>query len=332
MAFAEDIHKHKHSKLKNVGPDDHHRKWGLFDEPSWIRTLYLPAGPWTKVGVQLISTGGWHNNWVSHPRPIYNESESKYWVYFAGGNSYRSIGLATGTSLKSALNEITDGIGGTSRVLDAGPDNFEATGVSFPTVMYDPIDVSSKRWKMLYNGRNTSNIYEKIGYAYSADGESWTKEATNPVFEIASRRVDSAALLRLGNKFYMFYRQTLVDPMQIGLAFSDDCITWTEYSGNPVLSMGASGEWDDNYVAYLSLYFDQGTFYMCYSGARNSTKMKLGLAISSNCLDWTKQPWNPVLEESASDISSGCLIRMENEFILLYEHAAPKSIRSATIP
>jgi len=24
MAFAEDIHKHKHSKLKNVGPDDHH--------------------------------------------------------------------------------------------------------------------------------------------------------------------------------------------------------------------------------------------------------------------------------------------------------------------
>jgi len=332
MAFAEDIHKHKHSKLKNVGPDDHHRKWGLFDEPSWIRTLYLPLGKFSKVGVTLLGTGGWHPDWVSHPRPIYNEAEEEYLVYFAGGNTYRSIGLATGTSLKSALTEITDGIGGTSRVLDkSGADNWDYTGVSFPSTIYDPIDVAAKRWKMLFNGRNNLGVYEKIGYAYSADGKSWTKEATNPVFEIADRRVDSPALFRLGNKFYMLYRQVLVDPMQIGLAYSDDCITWTQYSGNPVLSLGAGGKWDDNFVGYISLYFDQGTFYMIYTGKQVGGLMKIGLALSVSCLTWTKLPYNPVLEDTV-DLSTGCLIRMEDEFILTYEHSSPKSLRSATIP
>jgi hypothetical protein len=330
MAFAEDIHKHKHSKLQNVGPDDHHRKWGLFDEPSWIRTLFLPLGTFTKVGVILLGVGGWHNSFVSHPRPIYNGAEKEYWVYFAGGTNWRAIGLATGTSLKAALTEITDGINGSSRVLQAGV-GFEQTGVSFPSVIYDPLDVATKRWKMMYNGRNATGTYEKIGYAYSADGKNWTKEATNPVFEIADRRVDSPALFRLGNKFYMLYRQTLVDPMQIGLAYSDDCITWTQYSGNPVLSLGSAGEWDDNFVGYITLYFDQGTFYMLYSGKQAAGLYKMGLALSTNCLSWTKLPYNPVLEDTI-DVSTGCLIRMEDEFILAYEHGNPKSIRSATIP
>ncbi|TET19645.1 hypothetical protein E3J74_06025 [Candidatus Bathyarchaeota archaeon] len=333
MAFAEDIHKHKHSKLKNVGPDDHHRKWGLFDEPSWIRTLYSPLGTFTKVGVTLLGVGGWHPDWVSHPRPIYNEADGKYWVYFAGGNTNRSIGLAIGTSLKSALTEITDGIGGTSRVLNpsgtAGA--FDETGVSFPTVIYDPLDVAAKRWKMLFNGRNGAGVYEKIGYAYSADGKSWTKYANNPVFEIADRRVDSAALFRLGNKFYLLYRQTLVDPQQIGLAYSDDCITWTQYPNNPVLQLGSAGEWDDNVVAYVTLYFDQGTFYMVYSGKQATGLYKMGLALSTNCFSWTKLPFNPVLTDTVS-VSTGCLIRIEDEFILVYEQNIPKSIRSATIP
>ena len=331
MAFAEDIHKHKHSKLTNIGPDDHHRKWGLFDEPSWIRTLFLPLGTFTKVGVTLLGVGGWHNSFVSHPRPIYNEAEEKYWVYFAGGTNWRAIGLATGTSLKATLTEITDGIASSSRVLEKAGSGFEASGVSFPSVIYDPIDVVAKRWKMLYNGRNSSGIYEKIGYAYSADGKSWTKEATNPVFEIADRRVESPSLLRLGNKFYMFYRQTLVDPQQVGLAYSNDCITWTQYSGNPVLSLGTAGEWDDDLVSYISLYFDQGTFYMCYTGKQSGGLYKIGFAISNNLLDWTKIPYNPVLEDTVS-VSTGCLMRMENEFILAYEHDSPKSLRSATIP
>jgi len=312
-----------------------HRKWAFFDDPSWIRTLYLPYGKWTQVGVQLLGLGGWHPNWVSHPRPNYNEADEKYWVYFAGGNTHRSIGLATGTSLKLALTEITDGIGGTSRVLDKSGvgGTYDYSGVSFPTIIYDPIESdSNKRWKMLFNGRNASSVYEKIGYAYSADGKSWTKCTGNPVFEITDRRVDSAALLRVGNKFYMFYRQTLVDPQQVGLAYSDDCITWTEYPDNPVLSLGGSGQWDDYLVAYISLYFDQGTFYMIYTGKRSTDYYKIGMAISSNCFDWTKMPYNPILQNASSSLSTGCIIRMENEFIIVYERDSPKSIRSATIP
>lgn len=320
------------SFVQVIDPVETHRPYNLFDEPSWIRSLYLPLGTWRKHEVSLLGVGGWHNAFVSHPRPIYNEAESEYWVYFAGGTQYRSIGLATGENLTSPLTEITDGISGTSRVLDKNTGKtFEYSGVSFPTVIYDPMESnSSKRWKMLYVGRNNVNIYEKIGYAFSGDGKTWTREPTNPVFEIAGRRVDAPALFRLGNKFYMLYHQSMVDPVHLGLAFSDDCITWTEYAGNPILQLGDSGDWDDNSVHYVTMYFDQGTFYLSYTGNDGGFN-KIGLAISTNCLNWTKLPYNPVLTDSVS-VATGCMIRMETIFYMLYEHDSPKSIRCASIP
>lgn len=330
MAFAEDIHKHKHSKLKNVGPDDHHRKWGLFDEPSWIRTLYLPLGTWTKVGVSLISLGGWHVSWVSHPRVIFNEADDKYWVYFAGGNTNRSIGLAKGTSLKSALTEITDGIGGTSRVLDASGIGgaFDETGVSYPAVIYDPLDVAAKRWKMLFNGRNAAGQYADIGYAYSSDGKSWTKSASNPVIDLVDI-CEASTLVRAGNKFYALYRRA----GGMYASYSDDCVTWTEWGS--VLNVGAGGAWDDNSVAYPTLYFDQGTWYMCYGG-HDGTYYRTGLALSQKFWEsaWFKLPYNPVLSEPSPKAAvSGCLIRMEDEFLMVYESNDPnRAIRSATIP
>lgn len=330
MAFAEDIHKHKHIKLKNVGPDDHHRKWGLFDEPSWIRTQYLPLGKFSKVGVSLISLGGWHVSWVSHPRVIFNEADGKYWVYFAGGNTNRSIGLATGTSLKSALTEITDGIGGTSRVLDSSgtAGAFDETGVSYPAVIYDPLESdSNKRWKMLFNGRNAAGEYADIGYAYSPDGKSWTKYAGNPVIDLADS-CEAPTLVRAGNKFYCIYRRAGA----MYISYSDDCITWTEWGS--ILNVGSAGAWDDNTVAYPTLYFDQGTWYMCYGGHDGSI-YQIGLASSQKFFEsaWFKLPFNPVLSESPDNATSGCLIRMEDEFLMVYESNDPnRAIRSATIP
>jgi len=321
-----DIKKRDHALLTNVLPDQHHRQWNLFDEPSWIRTLYLPLGTWTKVGVVLIGLTDWHPDWAGHPRPIYNEADRKYWVYFAGGNVDRAIGLATGTSLKAALDEITDGIDGTSKVLRKGT-GFEATGVSFPTVIYDPLEPdAAKRWKMMYTGRDATNIYRDIGYAYSADGKSWTKYPGNPVIDVADR-VQGPSLMRLGNKFYCVVENVTDKTME--LFYSDDCISWTYWG--VILRTGAAGEWDDTLVQYPTLYFDQGTFYMVYTGY-DGTIRRMGLAITQKWFEtWFKLPYNPILEDTV-DVATGCLIRMEDEFLMVYQRGATWDIRSATIP
>jgi hypothetical protein len=321
---------------QNDGGDENlriatHREWNLFDEPSWIRTLCLPLGTWSKVGVTLVGLGGWHPNWVSHPRVLYFFDLDEYWVYFAGGNTNRSIGLAKGSSLKSALTEITNGIGNTSRVLDASgtPGAFDETGVSFPSVFYDLLETdNNKKFKMLFNGRNGAGAYDSIGYAYSADGKSWTKYAGNPVIDRA-HVCTGPALLRLGNIYYALYRK--VDTNNILLEYSEDLVNWTEW-GN-ILSLGAAGEWDDNRIQYPTLYFDQGTFYLNYAGKRAGVNDSMGIAISNKFFEtWQKLPYNPILTDAASAVVSGCMIRMEEEFLMVYEHSTPKSIRSATIP
>jgi hypothetical protein len=304
----------------------------LFNDPTWTRTLYLPLGNWSKVGITLIGLGGWHPDWVSHPRVIYNKADGKYSVYFAGGNTSRSIGLAIGTSLKSALTEITDGINGTSRVLDASGVNgtFDEKGVSFPSVIYDPLELnSSKRWKMLFNGRTAADEYHDIGYAYSADGKSWTKYPRNPVID-QTWDCTSSALMRLGNIYYCIYRR--VNTNSLRLAYSGDMVTWTEW-GN-ILSVGDPGAWDDYRIQYPTIYFDGGTMYLFYSGNQAGGNIKMGLALSNTFFGtWQKLPYNPVLQEMNADACSGCIIRMEDEFIMVYESNNPtRAIRSATIP
>jgi hypothetical protein len=286
-------------------------------------------GTWSKVGVALIGLTGWHPDWVSHPRVLYLDNSGEYWVYFAGGNTYRAIGLAIGSNLKSALTEITDGINGTSRVLESGS-GFEAGGVSFPSVIYDPLETDSgKRFKMLYTGRTSGGAYEDIGYAYSSDGKSWTKYSGNPVID-ETWNCTGPALMRLGSIYYCVYRR--VDTNDIRLAYSGDMVNWTDW-GN-IISLGSAGEWDDARIQYPTTYFDQGTFYLVYSGNQAGGNVKMGLALSNKFFEtWQKLPYNPVLQETNADTCSGCIIRIEEEFLMVYESNDPtRAVRSATIP
>jgi len=76
-------------------------------------------------------------------------------------------------------------------------------------------------------------------------------------------------------------------PLYIGLATSNDGITFTKYVGNPILSPGPAGEWDDGFV--VDPYVVKvGATYFVYYGGFGTGPQGLGLATGSKLTELTK--------------------------------------------
>jgi predicted GH43/DUF377 family glycosyl hydrolase len=71
---------------------------------------------------------------------------------------------------------------------------------------------------------------------------------------------------------------------------------WTVYSGNPVLTAGAFGEWDEKHVGNAMVIKDEGIYKMWYAGTDANGIERIGYATSRNGITWTKHVNNPVLE------------------------------------
>jgi predicted GH43/DUF377 family glycosyl hydrolase len=67
-------------------------------------------------------------------------------------------------------------------------------------------------------------------------------------------------------------------------------------SGNPVLNLGPSGSWDDQYVGHPTVIYLNGTYHMWYSGSDNIPTFKIGYANSSDGITWNRYSSNPVLD------------------------------------
>lgn len=93
-----------------------------------------------------------------------------------------------------------------------------------------------------------------------------------------------------------FDGRNLQDITQIGLAISDDGITWTKFDNNPVLS-GSPGAWDEFSEEHAPFVLkEDGTYKMWYEGGREGFPRQLGYAISTNGIDWFKYSSNPVVK------------------------------------
>ena len=71
---------------------------------------------------------------------------------------------------------------------------------------------------------------------------------------------------------------------------------WARYAGNPVLTEGEAGSWDDHGATFASVIWDSAAveFRMYYHGFSGSTH-QIGLATSDDGLNWTKHPGNPIM-------------------------------------
>lgn len=87
----------------------------------------------------------------------------------------------------------------------------------------------------------------------------------------------------------------------IGLATSLDGYAFKKYNNNPVLDVGAAGQWDDDAIARASVLWENNQFVMWYQGRdiTPSVVNAIGVATSSDGTNWTKYGSNPVLSPSS---------------------------------
>jgi predicted GH43/DUF377 family glycosyl hydrolase len=159
-----------------------------------------------------------------------------YYIYYTGFGStdQNQIGLATSS----------DGVNwtkysGNPVVTFSDTNNIHR----FPTVYYDENEATaSKVWKMWYVDANWD-----IGYAYSADGYSWTKYGSNPVLSRGSGGSWDDANVLPGpvhykdGTWYLYYGGRDGTWWQIGLAtFTDPESTYTKDGSNPIIARRSS--------------------------------------------------------------------------------------------
>jgi len=142
-----------------------------------------------------------------------------------------------------------------------------------------------------------------LGYAESPDGLNWQKYTGNPVLgpgdpgEWDSAYRGQIALFKDGGLYKMWYSAgAFSGPWQTGYATSTNGLEWNIYAGNPVLTAGGPGSWDEMESDGPTVIKDGATYKMWYYGCNaDSSVCSIGYATSPDGVNWTKYAGNPVL-------------------------------------
>jgi hypothetical protein len=147
--------------------------------------------------------------------------------------------------------------------------------VYHPKVFFDGLT-----YYMWYAGFDGTTM--RGGLATSEDGINWTKHPDNPVLDIGELGEwddfgvwPNSGIIFKDSLFYLLYSASSRANKTvgyIGLATSPDGVTWTKYEGNPVLSPGPPGSWDQEGLGSATLLFDGERYKLWYSGHTNITR------------------------------------------------------------
>ncbi|MBN2027042.1 MAG: hypothetical protein JW854_09835 [Actinobacteria bacterium] len=222
----------------------------------------------------------------------------KYWFSgFPAMGSTRSFGFATSTDKVNWTREANPS-------LSPGPAGSWDEILQQCTVIKD-----GPTYHMWYYAQDSTLPYTgQIGHATSSDGRTFTKDPSNPVLSIGpggswdNASLGSFVVTRrpwLGD-YIMAYHGYDGSNYAIGVATSLDGITWTKFAGNPVLTIGIAGTWNENNVVPFTFTFDGSIYRLGLYGINSSGLMSSGEAFSTDGVAWIPNFTNPVLTPSAS--------------------------------
>ncbi|HVO73713.1 MAG TPA: hypothetical protein VMT35_06795 [Ignavibacteriaceae bacterium] len=179
-------------------------------------------------------------------------------------------------------------------------------------------------YKMWYTGLSysgTSYVY----YAFSENGLQWEKYGQSPVLFPDSSgwdsyHVSSGPVIKEDGTYKMYYSgwNDQYGSWPVGLAISPDGIHWTRYACNPIIT----GEGWDLQIRPQSIIKKDGIYYMFFTGGTGH-ECKIGVATSSNGIDWEKYSGNPVMVAEKSwegyGVAFPSVIYENNEFAMVYQ-------------
>jgi hypothetical protein len=174
-------------------------------------------------------------------------------------------------------------------------------------------------------GAGTGNVH--IFVTWGTFSDSWIDFSGNPVLSSSgsfyeSHGVGQANIIFINNIYRMWYLGDAGGSNKYVLyAESNDGIVWDRPFSTPVLSPGPPGSWDDLAVHPGAIIYDNGMYYMFYSGWSDPWgQWDIGFAESMDGISWTKHP-TPVLYGTSGweyQIGPSSVIKIEDTYYLYY--------------
>jgi predicted GH43/DUF377 family glycosyl hydrolase len=141
----------------------------------------------------------------------------------------------------------------------------------------------------------------QIGLATSNDGQHWTKHwkpvlNTGPSGSWDERGAADPHVIKEGWGYYMYYLgQDRARRQRLGVARSEDGITWAKHRDSPILELGAPGAFDELGLGEPAVWSQHGWYWMLYTGRDRNEYRRLGLARSRDGISWSRVTDEPVL-------------------------------------
>ncbi len=137
----------------------------------------------------------------------------------------------------------------------------------------------------------------------------WKKYKGNPVIEWKDEGgVYPGTVTKIGDTFYMFVQSPVSvqdqGPFCIATAPKPEG-PWKKYEGNPVMTPGDWGAWDDGGYSEAGIRYHEGVFHCVYGGTKAPKIESLGYAYSFDAINWHKYQANPIVPLSRVPDASG---------------------------
>jgi len=135
-----------------------------------------------------------------------------------------------------------------------------------------------------------------IGLARSRNGHQWQRNgapvlARGPYGSWDEGGIGDPYVIRGGRGYYMFYLGTdRARQQRLGVAESDDGVSWYKLRSNPILELGEYGSFDANGLGEPAVWASRGYYWMLYTGRDRGEMRRLGLARSRDGVRWEKLP------------------------------------------
>jgi hypothetical protein len=246
-----------------------------------------------------LDQAAWRSDFINDPVAMIDPNDSStllIWVtgVAAPGGVRHSLGLFTApVSDPYTLTEY-------GQVLFPGSaGQFDADGMRIGDVWYD-----AGTFYMLYTGFSASETIFKIGLATSADGRSWTKHGSNPIFtcdgngrDDGGDKVDAAAVLKEGSTLsmvYSYYTDSVTLPgFRYATASTSDPTTWTKQGSGDILTIAPLR------AEKHQIWKSEGVYYLLYEAGSETEPFRIYLATAPALTGpWRLSPFNPILKES----------------------------------